>query len=446
MCDIDKDGQFAKDENGVPILNLFSSEDNTILCVCEDDFKKTREKPENPGTWTPKIRDIPMVKSTTSSHYSIFRQRIPDYDLKQVRHYLQFKTRLEGMELCLEWLKRNVQMKEVQSSECFARQTMSVSRLVKEFSRNERVMKLVSKYYDLVFEYDNLYVKRVQLKTMMDERGEELKSLVDEYNRIDPTRLDLKLDLGQRIKSMKMELNKWIMESAKSIDARIDEIKDEVDQINIDLDSNNMDDLLEAVGTKLREVFDKSNPESEFSKKRQEYAEKVNEKTEIPIASPSYGTGVSEPETDTHIPSASSLQSSLDVINNNLNTPGNSDLHDEFNWVRGLEPPTYGIDPIGKLDNTRLKHLIVHSERCRNRMFSIGYELSELKKMLTVCEDATIKVRRLVHNFEERMEDVESQIWDSSHNLKDDFSFTGISSAGLKDIILLHDWYACNAP
>ena len=462
VCDIDKDGQFAKDENGVPILNLFSSKDNTILCVCEDDFSADRtvtvydyDNLTEDDYWHPEqededgntgIRDIPMVKSTTSSHYSIFRQRIPDYDLKQVRHYLQFKTRLEGMELCLEWLKRNVQMKEVQSSECFARQTMSVSRLVKEFSRNERVMKLVSKYYDLVFEYDNLYVKRVQLKTMMDERGEEIKSLVDEYNRIDPTRLDLKLDLGQRIKSMKMELNKWIMESAKSIDARIAEIKDEVDQINIDLDSDNMDDLLEAVGTKLREVFDKSNPESEFSKKRQEYAEKVNEKTGMPIESPSYGTGVSEPEVDTHIPSASTLQSSIDVITNNLNTPGNSDFHDEFNWVRGLEPPSYGIDPIGKLDNTRLKHLIAHSERCRNQMFSIGYELSELKKMLTSCEDATIKVRRLVHNFEKRMEDVESQIWDSSHNLKDDFSFTGISSAGLKDIILLHDWYACNAP
>lgn len=30
-----------------------------------------------------------------------------------------------------------------------------------------------------------------------------------------------------------------------------------------------------------------------------------------------------------------------------------------------------------------------------------------MKRMLTAAEDATIKVRRLVHNFKERMEDVE---------------------------------------
>lgn len=37
-------------------------------------------------------------------------------------------------------------------------------------------------------------------------------------------------------------------------------------------------------------------------------------------------------------------------------------------------------------------------------------------------------------------------MWDESHNLKTDFNFKGIATAGLRDIILLHDWYACNAP
>lgn len=59
------------------------------------------------------IGDIQMVKSTTSSHYSVFRQRIPDHDLKYVRNYIQFKNRLEGMELMLNVLKRSAQMKEV---------------------------------------------------------------------------------------------------------------------------------------------------------------------------------------------------------------------------------------------------------------------------------------------------------------------------------------------
>lgn len=109
---------------------MFHSSKNLIVCVCEDDFKSTRTVPASPETWNPEekdedgdtgIRDIPMVKSTTSSHYSIFRQRIPEYDLKKVRHYLQFKNRLQGMELELGILNRNVHLKEVQSSECFAK-------------------------------------------------------------------------------------------------------------------------------------------------------------------------------------------------------------------------------------------------------------------------------------------------------------------------------------
>ena len=52
-----------------------------------------------------------------------------------------------------------------------------------------------------------------------------------------------------------------------------------------------------------------------------------------------------------------------------------------------------------------LHRLIVQSERWRNYSFNIGYELSQFKKMLTMCDDATIKVRRLLHNFEERMKD-----------------------------------------
>ena len=63
-----------------------------------------------------------------------------------------------------------------------------------------------------------------------------------------------------------------------------------------------------------------------------------------------------------------------------------------------------------------------------------------------MCDDATIKVRRLVHNFEEKMRWTEAEVWNDSHELRPDFSFTGISTAGLSNIILLHDWYATNAP
>lgn len=149
---------------------------NTILCVCRDDFNSDRTVPvydydnlTEDDYWNPEqededgdtgIRDIPMVKSTTSSHYSIFRQRIPEYDLKQVRHYLQFKNRLEGMELELGILKRNVYRKEIQASECFAKETMVLGRLFKEFSKNKKLMELVIQYYDLMAEWDALVMKR----------------------------------------------------------------------------------------------------------------------------------------------------------------------------------------------------------------------------------------------------------------------------------------------
>ena len=41
---------------------------------------------------------------------------------------------------------------------------------------------------------------------------------------------------------------------------------------------------------------------------------------------------------------------------------------------------------------------------------------------------------------------MENDIWDENHQLKPDFSYEGIATSGLRDIILLHDWYACNAP
>ena len=104
--------------------------------------------------------------------------------------------------------------------------------------------------------------------------------------------------------------------------------------------------------------------------------------------------------------------------------------------------------PAGKLetiDDRALHHFVLKTEKWRNFMLNLGFELNQLKKMKTICEDATIKVRRLVHNFEERMNDTREQVWDENCNLREDFSFTGIATAGLRDIILLHDWWAANA-
>ena len=140
----------------------FSSGDNTILCVCERDSDKDRVKTENAGTWTSTIptdengepTGPTMVHSTTSAKYSVFEQRIPDYELKDVRNYFQFKNRLEGMELFLDLIGKEVWRKEVRASECFAKETMILSRLVNEFTKNKEMMALVMQYYDLMAEWD----------------------------------------------------------------------------------------------------------------------------------------------------------------------------------------------------------------------------------------------------------------------------------------------------
>ena len=102
--------------------------------------------------------------------------------------------------------------------------------------------------------------------------------------------------------------------------------------------------------------------------------------------------------------------------------------------------------PLDQIDTARLKSLVRWTEKWRGFMFNLAYELNQMKKMLVKAEDATIKVRRLVHNFGERMKEVERQVWDKNHQLKPGFSFAGMSTASLREIILLHDWYACNAP
>jgi hypothetical protein len=68
---IDKDGHVVSE----PIVSQDPTTDNTILCVCAGDFDIERAVPTSGQreTWDPVEGDIPMVHSTTSSHYSIFR-------------------------------------------------------------------------------------------------------------------------------------------------------------------------------------------------------------------------------------------------------------------------------------------------------------------------------------------------------------------------------------
>ena len=114
--------------------------------------------------------------------------------------------------------------------------------------------------------------------------------------------------------------------------------------------------------------------------------------------------------------------------------------------------PFEGAGKDGKLgvlqnvDTSKFLEFIRQTEKWRDLIFQTRYELGYLYNISVMCSDATVKVRRLLKNFREKMEDVEKQVWTDKHKLRDNFSFTGIAAAGIFDIILLHDWYACNAP
>jgi hypothetical protein len=153
------------------------------------------------------------------------------------------------MELALEQLNRNVRQKEVQISECFTKETLAIQRMFQEFTKNKPLMELVMKYYDLLAEYDELKTREAQLIGIKDEKQEILNALVAEYNNLLNNQIDQKLALGQKISSVKLELNKNIIGSIKEIQERIDEIRDvDVKEINrqisdiIDADPNALTD------------------------------------------------------------------------------------------------------------------------------------------------------------------------------------------------------------
>ena len=212
-------------------MQVFESEQNTILCVCEDDFSN-QERTSSTEEWEPVKKDIPMVHSTTSSHYSIFRQRIPDYDLKQVRHYFQFKTRLEGMELCLLDLKRNIWRKEIRASEAFAKQTMAISRLFNEFKKQKDIVELIQQYYKLIAEWDDLVQKGVALQEVIDDKKMLLDELRNEYKSLGNNEMDKKIALGEKIGSLKLELDKGYLNALSAIDKRKFDIHNDVQDIN----------------------------------------------------------------------------------------------------------------------------------------------------------------------------------------------------------------------
>lgn len=371
----------------------------------------------------------------------MFRQHIPDEDLDCVRNYNQFKERLVGMNYFLGEISGYLRDKLNHRSECAIQEMMSIWRMFNEFERHRSLLELVAKYYDYLSEYDQLYTKRYQLKLMFDQKKQILDQLLSEYNSIGNTQLDRKLDLGHKIQSVKLELDKNIVKGIQALDLRLENLRLAVDALNAnvreirDNDTPLSNQQIREIMEQLRLAFDKDDSESAYNLAVQEFNEKVRlAKEELQ----SYFQG---------------FERELQLVDKLGDEESEEDL---FLMVRDYNGEYEGqgtgagkdgrLGVLESIDMSKFNKLVLETEKWRDFIQCLDHEIDLLKQMSVRCSDQTIRVKRLLHNFEEKMQDVENQIWTDKHQLKENFSFTAIASAGIRDIILLHDWYACNAP
>ena len=421
---IDMNGQICRNSDGGLDISTYSSNRNEILCVCEGDFLPGKHSVNEPTIWKNPIQaNIPMVTSTTSSHYSVFRQRIPDYELKYAKNYVQFKNRLDGMELYLKYLEKDIWMKEVQASECFAKTTFIINNLLELLTKNSGKIEIISKIYRLLNERDNVIERKCHLDGLVNGKLEMIDKLIGEYNEIssNPKNVGQKMELGQKIRSLKMELTKSLKVSMDQMVGDKTRLENEIQELIESFNGKDDDEVVsEEVLNKFKEDITKlidANTES--------IKQKIEDKiSQFPDLFPGMGDVDEEENMKTRVPIY------LEHEDGNIDTKFNHDLNSiEFD-----------------IDTTEIDRLILESEKWRGYMFNLGYELNQLKKMKTMCEDATIKVRRLLKNFRERIERTQNSVWDGNHQLKDGLDLTSLSVSGINDIILLYDWYACNAP
>ena len=196
-------------------------------------------------------------------------------------------------------------------------------------------------------------------------------------------RIDKKLALGQKIASLRLELDKSIQKALESIKGRILEIEREMKLV-----SGKIDEI------QKRNPGDWKIPKNDANRI---LAEITNDKLD------------------------KVKNEMLAAISDMRKYIGDKDLNVEGGLVEEVKSKSRGVSNIksrdqkpedekpklGEIDTKRLHRLVIQSERWRNYLFNIGFELGQFKKMLTMCDDATIKVRRLLHNFEERMKDTQ---------------------------------------
>lgn len=239
---------------------------------------------------------------------------------------------------------------------------------------------------------------------------------------------------------MKMGLQ-YLDNELEAIRKKVDELNEKVAEIqneNTILDESDMNAIIQ----ELNLTFNKDDSESGFSKVIAELNKTISDaKTQFENY---FETGSRGMELVSGL--EVSDQDVEDALYFVMNYNEDKEKEDDENGSLGGAGKDGKLGVLQSVDTEKLMGFIRDNEKWRDLIFQTRYELGYLYGIQTICSDNTVKVRRLLKNFREKMEDVEKQVWDDRHQLKDNFSFTGIASAGIFDIILLHDWYACNAP
>ena len=86
-------------------------------------------------------------------------------------------------------------------------------------------MELVAKFYKSLDEYDSVYNSNSLLSRQIEDKENSLNELLEEYNELDNSQMDKKIELGSKIKTLKIELSYLKQGKSNDLETRIKEIK-----------------------------------------------------------------------------------------------------------------------------------------------------------------------------------------------------------------------------
>ena len=86
-------------------------------------------------------------------------------------------------------------------------------------------MELVAKFYKSLDEYDSVYNSNSLSSRQIEDKENILNEMLEEYNELDNSQMDKKIELGSKIKTLKIELSYLKQGKSNDLETRMKEIK-----------------------------------------------------------------------------------------------------------------------------------------------------------------------------------------------------------------------------